>query len=145
MKTYFFLLSLLVSSFVCAQNNHIVNTEDGRRVLLNADFTWEYIDGQSSLTSIKTPLKADTGCNLAPDFKEPALNSKIQAQLKKGRATISHVKAKVAKDNNCTVEDVLLLLVSEQKSKATYQFCANGILVAYKRIGNTIIKKQDLF
>ncbi|MEP3837236.1 MAG: DUF3157 family protein [Algibacter sp.] len=145
MKTYFFIFTILISSFVCAQNNQIVNTEDGRRVLLKADFTWEYIDVESSSTSIETATNEATGCNLASDFKEPVLNTKIQAQLKKGRATISHVKAKVAKDNNCEVADVLLVSVSEQKTKAMYHFCANGTPVYYKRIGTTIIKKKDLF
>tara|TARA_R110002073_G_scaffold39242_3_gene111990 strand:+ start:101 stop:349 length:249 start_codon:yes stop_codon:yes gene_type:complete len=82
---------------------------------------------------------------LDEDFAEPKLDKKIQAQLKKGRATISFVKKKVAKDYNCEVADVLLLSVSEQKSKAGCHFCANGKEVTYKRIGTTIIKKEKLF
>ena len=78
-------------------------------------------------------------------FVEPKLDQKIQAQLKKGRATINHVKKKVAKDNNCEVADVLLLSVSEQKAKAVYHFCAKGKEVTYKRIGTTIIKKEKVF
>lgn len=128
-----------------AQNNYIVKTEDGRRVLLKADFTWEYIDAESSsITSIEK-LNDDAGCNLDVNFVEPKLNQKIQAQLKRGRATIDDVKKKVAKDYNCTIEDVLLLSVSEQKAKAVYHFCANGEKVTYKRIGNTIVKKEKLF
>ena len=145
MKTYFFLLVFLISSISFSQNNHIVTTEDGRRVLLKADFTWEYIDVDStSTTSIANPSKS-TSCNLAEDFEEPKLDNKIQAQLKKGRATISHVKKKVAKDYNCSVDDVLLLSFSEQKGRAVYHFCANGTRVTYKRIGNSIVKSMKLF
>jgi len=142
MKTYFFFLIFLISSISFAQNNHIVKTEDGRRVLLKADFTWEYID--ASTTNIPKS-KERTTCNLTEDFVEPKLDNKIQAQLKKGRATMNHVKVKVAKDYNCEVADVLLLSVSEQKSKAVYHFCANGKEVIYKRIGTTIIKKVKFY
>lgn len=141
MKPYVILLLCLVYSVSFAQNNHIVNTEDGKRVLLKSDFTWEYIAADStSVTSILKPEESTT-CNLTQDFTEPKLNKKIQAQLKKGRATISHVKTKVAKDYNCQVADVLLLSVTEYKSKAVYNFCANGKKVTYKRIGNTIVEK----
>ena len=142
MKTYFSLLLFLISFMGFAQNNHIVKTEDGRRVLLKADFTWEYID--ASTTNI-SKSKESTNCNLTEDFVEPKLDKKIQAQLKKGRATMSHVKKKVAKDNECTVEDVILLSASEYKSKAVYHFCANGKEVIYKRVGTTIIKKEKFF
>ncbi|PWH83738.1 DUF3157 domain-containing protein [Algibacter marinivivus] len=142
MKVCFFLLVCFISSMGFAQDNHIVKIEDGRSVLLNADFTWEYIDSENSGT-IKS--KKSTSCNLAVNYSEPQLNKKIQAQLKKGRATMSHVKKKVAKAHNCDVKDVVLLSVSEQKSKATYTFCVNGEEVAYKRIGNAIIKKEKLF
>lgn len=155
MKTPLFILLLIISGFGFAQNNHIVKTEDGRRVLLKADFTWEYIDLENSKT--KTDNKdianvketsepaENNGCKLAADFKEPKLDQKIQAQLKRGRATIIHIKKKVAKDYDCTVEDVVLLSVSEKKANGVYDFCANGKKVSYKRVGNSIIEKGKLF
>lgn len=143
MKTSFFILFFTITGFAIAQNNYIVKTEDGRRVLLKADFTWEYIDAGTSTETVK--VKDDVSCHLSNDFVEPELNQKIQAQLKKGRATIEHVKEKVAKDNNCSVDEVFLLSVSEQKSKAQYTFCANGKEVKYKRVGSSIIKHQKFF
>ena len=149
MKTYFFLLVVLVSSISFSQNNYIVKTEDGRRVLLKADFTWEYIDTEVPI--VNTPIetittkKENTTCNLGEDFVEPSLNKKIQSQLKKGRATMAHVKKKVAKENNSNVEDVTLIDVSEIKSKAVYHFCIKGKKVSYKLICNIIIKKEKLF
>ena len=149
MKTSFFILLFVISGIGFAQNNHIVKTEDGRRVLLKADFTWEYIDAENIKTNSNTKEiskpEVSKDCNIIDGFEEPKLDKKIQNQLKKGRATISHVKKKVAKDNNCTVDDVLLLSASEQKSKAVYHFCANGKEVTYKRIGTTVIKKAKFF
>lgn len=138
----------LVSGVVFTQNNHIVKTDDGRRVLLKADYTWEYIDVEKPAVDGATSeniSKTSKSCGVAQDFVEPKLNNKIQSQLKKGRATISHVKKKVAKDYNCEVSDVLLLSFSEQKEKGMYHFCANGTKVTYKRIGSTIIKHSKLF
>ena len=149
MKTSFFILLFIISSISFAQNNYIVKTEDGRRVLLKADFTWEYIDAESSKTNgivsdIVKPTKEDA-CNLLDNFEEPKLDKKIQNQLKKGRATISHIKKKVAKDNDCSVDDVVLLSASEQKAKGMYNFCANGKKVTYKRVGNSIIENGKFF
>lgn len=155
MNPLFYILVFLISSFSFSQNNHIVKTEDGRRVLLKADFTWEYIDLESSksktdkkeIAEVKEnsePLE-NNDCKLANDFEEPKLDQKIQAQLKKGRATIDHIKKKVAKDYDCTVEDVVLLSVSEKKANGVYDFCANGIKVSYKRVGNSILEKGKFF
>jgi len=149
---HFFMMKLLLSILLCfatflsfAQNNHIVKTDDGRRVLLKADFTWEYIDLQEAPkeknNTIITPQSVNKNtCNTKDGFIEPKLNSKIQATLKRGRATIKHVKQKVAKDYNCNVEDVILLSAKEQKEKAIYYFCVHGSKATYKRIGNAIIK-----
>ena len=145
MKKYFFILLFFTSVISFSQNNHIVNTEDGRRVWLKADFTWEYIDAEVPKENVtKAPIKKDE-CKLADGFTEPELDNKIQSQLKKGRATIDHVKAKVAKDYNCKVEEVVLLSFTEKKAKAVYYFCANGKKVTYKRTGHAIIEGGKLF
>lgn len=145
------MIKLLLSILLCfatflsfAQDNHIVKTDDGRRVLLKANFTWEYIDLQEAPkeknnTTPPQPVSKNT-CSTKDGFTEPKLNSKIQTTLKRGRATIKHVKQKVAKDYNCNVEDVILLSAKEQKEKAVYYFCVQGSKATYKRIGNAIIK-----
>ncbi len=148
MKSILFLLLFFITSATFAQNNYIVKTEDGRRVLLKADYTWEYIDAapkEASKNDISEATKTDDACNLGADYEEPKLNGKIQSQLKKGRATIDDVKRKVAKDYNCSVDEVVLISASEQKSKGRYQFCANGKKVDYKRTGFTIIENGKLF
>lgn len=146
MKSFIFFLLLLVSSIGFTQENHIVKTDDGRRVLLKADFTWEYIDLEKSENkNIINTNASEAICNLPKEFEEPKLNSKIQAQLKKGRATISHIKTKVAKDYDCTVDDVVLLSAFEKKASGNYTFCANGKRVFYKRTGFKIMEKGKLF
>jgi hypothetical protein len=152
MKTRFFIFLFLISGLGFAQNNYIVKTEDGRRVLLKADYTWEYIDLEVPVEQttdsilVTGPLLAKTNtCNLTEDFTEPKLDTKIQSQLRKGRATMKHVKSKVAKDYKCDVEDVILLSYKEKKEQGVYGFCANGNKVTYKRMGNTIMKKGKLF
>lgn len=137
MRTTFLLFLFIVSSMAFGQNNMILKTDNGRRVLLKADYTWEYIDTEKPL--------ANKSCDLPEGFVEPELNQKIQAQLKKGRATIDDVKQKVAKDYNCDISDVILLSFTEQKVKAVYHFCANGTKVTYKRTGYSIIKGTKLF
>jgi hypothetical protein len=156
MKTFFFAFLFLFSAIGFAQNNYIVKTEDGRRVLLKADYTWEFIDlakpdeeivvtnDISTKENISESIESKS-CDLAQNFVEPKLNKKVQAQLKKGRATMDHVKKKVAKDYNCEVEDVLLLSFSEQKAKGVYHFCAHGTKVTYKRNGHTIIESGHFF
>ena len=150
MKLYASLLFCFVVALNFAQNNYIVKTEDGRRVLLKADYTWEYIDVLPLTLVDSTKLKpikplSPNACNVINGFEEPALNQKVQSQLKKGRATMAHIKDRVAKDHNCNVEDVTLLSVSESKVSGNYTFCANGKKVFYKRNGHKILEKGKLF
>ena len=148
MKTLSFIFLFFISFISFSQNNYIVKTDDGRRVLLKADYTWEYIDMKPLIDTtqleIAKPVKSNS-CNIPQDFVEPELDNNIQMQLKKGRATIEDVKKKVAKDFKCEVEDVILVTASEKKASGMYTFCANGTKVTYKRNGHTIIKKGQLF
>lgn len=151
MKYFLVIAVCLISLSVTSQNNHIVKTEDGRRVLLKADYTWEYIDiakpkktklAKTKISKTKA-LKPVTNikCNLTEDFSEPSLDKKVQTQLKRGRATIDHIKKKVAKDFKCNEEDVILLSANESVKSGTYHFCVNGNKVIYKRNGYSVAKK----
>ncbi|PKQ45988.1 DUF3157 family protein [Confluentibacter flavum] len=145
MKTHLLILLFFISFIGFSQNNYIVKTEDGRRVLLKTDYTWEYIDAESpvlnSVVKEKLQPAESSGCNLAQDFVEPELDKNIQIQLKRGRATMEDIKKKVAKEYKCEVEDVVLLSATEDKAKGAYDFCANGTKVSYKRNGHTVVKK----
>ena len=148
MKNHLLILLFFISFIGFSQNNHIVKTDDGRRILLKADFTWEYIDmenPESNAVRIISEAKEKNACNLAPDFVEPKLDAKIQSQLKKGRATISDIKRKVAKDYDCTDTDIILLSFTEKKATGIYFFCAKGTRVSYKRNGHSIVKSGKFF
>jgi len=151
MKPIIYILILCISSITFAQNTHVLKTDDGRRVLLKPDFTWEYIASDKAKNKPEPPKEKaisktnKNSCQLPANYKEPRLDSKIQNKLKRGHATISDIKEKVAKDNNCAPQEVILLSATEIKSKGEYHFCVNGKKQAYKRIGNTIIKKGKLF
>lgn len=160
-KILILIFSFLIYNISFSQNNYIVKTEDGRRVLLKADFTWEYIDlitpKKDTVVTQKiapkkseiatTPIKnnASSNCDLGFGFSEPQLNTKIQSFLKRGRATISHLKKKVAKKYKCDVNDIILISARESKQLGSYTLCANGIRVSYKRNQFTYIKKNKLF
>ena len=149
MKTYLLFIFVLISTISFAQKGEIVKTEDGRRIFLKSDFTWEFIDTADS-TSYSTTQKLlkpinKNACQLGAGYEEPKLDNRIQSKLKRGHATIAYVKKKAAKDNDCTVEEVVLLSFSEQLKKGVYHFCANGTKATYKRLGHTIIKAPSVF
>lgn len=152
MKKIVFIAFLWLSFVGYAQDNYIVKTDDGRRVLLKADYTWEYIDiAPNNATPneiIKPPIQSPppvvvnkANCGLKPDFKEPKLNPRVQAFLKRGRATMKDLKRKVAKDYACTPAEVTLITINEDKSKGRYTFCVNGQRAEYKRTGSNFFQK----
>ncbi|GAA4280475.1 DUF3157 family protein [Gaetbulibacter aestuarii] len=150
MKSVLLLFFIGISSIAFAQKGEVVTTEDGRKVLLKPNFTWEYLDATASerLAANKRDMPTsedETSCQLPENFKEPNLNSKIQNQLKRGHATIDDIKEKVAKDNNVSVSEVILTSATELRTKGEYHFCVKGKKQVYKRLGNTIMKKGKLF
>lgn len=144
MFNYFWFFFFMISVVGFSQKNTIIKTADGKSILLKADHTWEYINFEEVKTETKSQLleiKTDA-CNLGANYQEPALNGKIQNQLKRGKSSIPYIKKRVAKDLNCNPEEVILLFISEQKERGLYHFCANGKKVAYKRIGNAVMKSK---
>lgn len=162
MKRYLagILVGLLAFS-IQAQNNYIVKTDDGRRVLLKADYTWEYIDQVAPEKEIEKNSEKETisqqitnepelkptnsNCNLGLGFQEPKLNSQTQAFLKRNRSSINQLKKKVAKKEKCSVADIKLISTTETKAKGIYNFCTCNGKVAYKRNGASFFRKGKLF
>ncbi len=152
------LFTLFIVTFISigikAQNNHIVKTDDGRRVLLKSDFTWEYIDlvapqqnNQPLVKDIKPSTKTvalKDNCGLGLGFKEPSLNTKTQALLKRSRSSIAQLKKKVAKKENCALEEIILISTTETKAKGVYNFCTCNGKISYKRNGSSFFKKGKI-
>lgn len=152
MRTILSIIFLAFSSVCLAQTSTVVQLKDGRSILLKPDFTWEYIEltqenlsPKKELTTLETEatkpaLPTSKSC-VPAGFQEPKPSIKIQSYLKKGRATIAHIKKRVAKNYKCTLSDITLLSFRETKQKGTYTFCACGETVRYKRLGFTISKR----
>lgn len=113
-KNVLLILALIVSSFAFSQTI-IAETEDGKKVLLKNDNTWEYLNPDKSESN---------GCNLPADFKEP--KGKNTATLRRMDATLKDLKEHVSVDNECSVVDVIVISASEQKGSASYVLCVNG-------------------
>lgn len=140
MKYSIIILSLFLCTVTFGQTI-IAKTEDGRRVLLNEDKTWEFID---KVTKETAASDSDfPNCNLPADFKEPEGNKKIQGWLKRGDATIKDLKYHVAVDNNCSIDDIKITSVSEQKGNGNYVLCVNGKEMRYRRAG-TVFYRQGV-
>lgn len=135
------LLFVFISLSSFAQNK-IATTEDGRRVLLRENNTWEYIDSATKAGN----QKKDITCNLSADFQEPKTDKSIQAWLKRGDATIEDLRKHIAVENDCELSDIKFLKISEQKGNGMYSVCVKGKEMKYRRIGTAFLKAdQDPF
>lgn len=155
MRSILFFLLISISSLSFGQTSTIVKLKDGRSVLLKSDFTWEYIEiaeeksvptpslTEAEIEAAKPALPTSKSC-VPPGFQEPKPSLKIQSYLKRGRATLSHIKKRIAKDYRCAIDDITLLSLRESKQKGTYTFCACGETVRYKRLGFTINKRINV-
>tara|TARA_R100001369_G_C3311009_1_gene167324 strand:+ start:1480 stop:1920 length:441 start_codon:yes stop_codon:yes gene_type:complete len=133
MKFTFTLLLILFTTITFSQTL-IATTEDGRRVVLNSDNTWSFIDTKPVQNS--TANNEFPECNLPADFEEPHGNRKIQGWLKRVDATVKDLKKHVAVDNDCSVDDIKITSVSEQKGNGNYVLCVNGKEMRYRRTGS---------
>ncbi|MES2575932.1 MAG: DUF3157 family protein [Bacteroidota bacterium] len=102
---------LLVATFSFAQNQ-TATTEDGKKVILKSDKTWEYINATIS----------ENDCNLGVDFIEIA--------------TDENLRKYVAAENNCRLKDVKFISAAFGKGYSTYSLCVNGKKMNYNKIGS---------
>lgn len=102
-------------------------TDNGKRVLLKEDGTWEYIKEQTDYSN----------------FKEPKGDPKIQKQLEMTGATIKDMKNHVSVDNDCPIDKIILLQVSEQLGNAIYILDMCGERVKYRRVGSVFFKDGE--
>lgn len=139
MNKVLFTLAILINITVYSQSL-IAKTEDGRRVLLKKDNTWEFIDAKPSTEKNSS---TENNCNADKNFVEPKSEKSINSWLKKFDATTDDLKKHVAVDNNCTVTDVILLNISEQKGNGIYSLCVKGIIMKYRRAGTVFFKADE--
>ena len=126
------LYCLLFISTISFAQSEIATTESGKKVVLKADKTWEYLDLPIISEEKKIPGKV---CGLGENFVEPKSDKGINSWLKRYNATPDYLKKQVAKENNCTITDVTLITISEKKENGTYLLCVKGTEMKYQRIG----------
>lgn len=120
-----------ISTITLSQSKTAI-TEDGKKVILKSNKTWEY-DNDSA--------NSQNDCVLEANFKEP--KGKNTMTLRLGNATTDDLKKHVAVDNECKVEDIILLNISEQKGNAMYLLCVKGKKMKYKRMGTVFMRAEQ--
>ena len=140
MKKIALLILIIVTSFSMKSQSLIAKTEDGRRVILNKDKSWEFIDARPSEDASKSSSKI---CKIGKDFLEPKSDKSITSWLKKFDATTDDLKKHVAVDNDCTIGDIILLNISEQKGNGIYSLCVKGLEIKYRRAGSVFFKADE--
>ena len=129
MKNLFICILLLASTLIFAQNKK-ATTEDGKKVILKSDNTWEYADMELKKSQITAATTSD--CNLGSDFVEKKKNERLRKFA--------------AVDNDYNVEDIKFINLSESLGNGIYTLCIKGKIIKYKKMGTVFMKAdQDPF
>ena len=131
MKKIQLILILLISSITYSQTI-IATTEDGRKVILKNDNTWEFIKTNNN-----------NSCSIDKNFVEPKGDKKNQKFLKRTGATVNDLKKHISIDIDCSENDIILLQLSEQLGNAIYVVCVNGQKLKYRRTGSVFFKDGE--
>ena len=119
MKKLFIYSLLLATPFTFAQNK-TATTEDGKKVILKSDKTWNY--------DTKTTTY-ENDCNLGENFKESKTNERLRKH--------------VAVENDCKVEDVKFINMVQGLGSGTYSLCVKGKLMKYKKVGTVFMRAEQ--
>lgn len=120
-----------ISAFSFAQDISAI-TNDGKKVILKPNKTWDY--------DTKTTT-SDKDCVLEANYKEPkGMNTMT---LRMTNSTTDDLKKHVAVENDCSVEDVKLLNISEQKGNGMYSLCVKGKKMKYRRTGSVFSRLDE--
>jgi hypothetical protein len=120
-----FVSILFITTTISFAQSIIATTENGRRVLLRKNNTWEYIDSESKKENRDI---AEKGCDFGKDFVEGQTNERLRKHA--------------AVENDCKPEEVKFISMSQQIGGGTYNLCCKGKIVKYKKIG-TVFMKAD--
>ena len=127
------ILGLILTSTLAFSQNKSATTEDGKKVILKSDKTWEY----------DTKSTSESDCVLDANYVEPKSEKGVNSWLKKFDATTDDLKKHVAVENDCKVENVKLLDISEQKGNGMYKLCVKGKIMKYRRTGSVFSRLDE--
>ncbi|GAB5398982.1 MAG: hypothetical protein Aureis2KO_05670 [Aureisphaera sp.] len=125
---YFLLIS--ASSAFSQEINAI--TENGKKVILNEDFTWKYANKNES---------SKVSCTIQNDFKEPKWNK--SKTWKKMGTRVDDLKKHISIDLSVDENKIILLQLSEQLGNAVYVLCVDGVKMKYRRTGSVFRKDGE--
>lgn len=125
--TILFLLPLFAIS-----QNQTATTEDGKKVTLKSDKTWEYVNSET---------KSENFCVVEENFKEPKWNT--SSTWKKMGTRVDDLKKHISIDMGVDEKDVTLLSLSEQMGNGVYVLCVNGTKMKYRRTGSVFRKDGE--
>lgn len=126
-----FISILFITSTISMAQSKIATTEDGKRVLLKNDFTWEYLDSGIQKNAGDTKNQ----CDLGKDYKEPKTSKNVE-----------RLRSHVAVENDCKNEDIKFINIAEERGNGMYSMCVKGKYMKYRMIGTAFLKAdQDPF
>lgn len=129
------LLSLILLSTSSFSQDMKATTEDGKKVILKPNRTWEY-------TEMKSEIK--NSCAVQSNFKEPKYNK--SSSWKQMGTTVDDLKKHISVDLGVKQEKIILLEVSEQLGNGVYILCIDGNKMKYRRTGSVFRKDgEDIF
>ena len=116
-----FIYSLLLVSTLSFSQNKTATTEDGKKVILKSDKTWEY--------DTKSVTVSESNCNLGSDFVEKKVNERLRKH--------------VAVENDCKPEEVKFISMVQEFGSGTYSLCVKGKKMKYKKIGSVFMRAEQ--
>lgn len=126
--TKIWLLLFLLGIYTNSNSQNIqAETEDGQKVTLMPDNTWEISDNSKSVI-IELP-----DCEHSTDFVEPECDEELKAWFEKMQITTSDLKNIAANDNGCSPDEVLVTNISESQIQGEYELCIKGEHMKYYR------------
>ena len=134
MKKLYILVVVVVvlsSTFAFTQNK-TATTEDGKKVILKSDKTWEYEDSKKEIKNT---------CVVESGYKEPKYNT--SSAWKRGGSTVDDLKKHISVDMGVKQEKIILLEVSEQLGNGIYILCIDGQKMKYRRTGSVFRKDGE--
>ncbi|MGC6438257.1 MAG: hypothetical protein ACON4B_04715 [Flavobacteriaceae bacterium] len=129
MKTQFLIAFLLIATLSFSQTQ-TATTEDGKKVILNDNNTWQYADDNNKNT-----------CNIDKNFKEPKWNK--SKSWKKMGTRVDDLKKHISIDMSVAESKIILLQLSEQLGNAVYIVCVDGVKMKYRRTGSVFRKDGE--
>lgn len=126
-----FLIFFLMTATISFSQTQIAITEDGKKVVLKEDKTWEYV----------TKTESKNTCTVDNDFKEPKWNK--SGTWKKMGTRVDDLKKHISIDIGVDESKIILLQLSEQLGNAVYVLCVDGKKMKYRRTGSVFRKDGE--